>query len=370
MKTNNGFAVGLAMLVLAARLVAVEWPVRERIENQGWTIGFTPADRTVAETVAKKIPDLEKRLTAINAVKTDFGAEAFAARAGELARKAAAAGAWPGGEADFRREFERAAAIVREVETALHAALDLHAIEIWRTMEVRERMKSGEPLPGFKWDAKENRPTVNFAFNWNVSAETFQLTKTIDMPPAIFLRLEKLDDPAAEARAAKDLENWAAIVEQMSGSMQPLAVRMSGSVAIGRVFKAALANEPATTWVREGLTGYVWRDVVRHSVAAKSAGNYAVMVAQIPVAKTGDKPFDLEVWSEPETELYQILARQVFINIAETDGPAALAKVLGAFWQLPIEQRTSANLRRLYRAQMNTGIEARAPRRSLGMPAK
>lgn len=56
----------------------------------------------------------------------------------------------------------------------------------------------------------------------------------------------------------------------------------------------------------------------------------------------------------------------MFVNIAEMDGVKALEKLLEAFWLSPVEQRTSANLRRLYREQMKTGIEARAPQRSLG----
>lgn len=370
MKTKLTIGMAIIMLVLAGELAAAERPARERIEAQGWTIGFAPADRAVADGIAKKLPDFKKRMAAIAGAKMELNGEGLESRAGELAKKAATAGGLPEREADFQREFQRAAAAVRELDEALNAALFIPAIEVWRTGEVLERMRAGEKLPGFTWDAKENRPTVNFRFNWKISPEDFRVTKTIELPPAIYLRLEKPADSTAVSAVLKDLEGWASVVQQTSGQARPLIVRLSGSVAIGRVFKSVIANEPATTWVREGLSGYVWREVVRKSVSAKAADGYAVLVAQLPVARTGDKPFNLEIWPEQNGEDHAMMARQVFLNIVDADGPEVLAKLLEAFWKLPLEERTSASFRRLYREQTKLGIEARAPRRSLGAVAK
>ncbi len=371
MKTINwcrGVGGGFfAVLMCVHSMGAESFPAREYLEAKGWTIGFAPGDRAVAEGLVSRTAAFEKRLGEIDAIKAELGAAELERRGGELAQKAAALSKLPAREADFRREMELATGAVKQLTVALRDVFYVHKIEIWRTTEVRQRLADGDKIEGFRWDEKAKRPSVDLRLNWQIRPDDYRLTTDIQMPPAIFVKLEDKGDVKAQVAAVgKDLEGWSEVVQQMQGQMTPLAVRLAMNMALGAVLKKECADEPASRWIREGLAGWLWREIVIQSVPTKVAGRYAVMIAQFPVARAGDKPINLEVWPEKEAGDFPLNATQVFVNIAEMDGAKALERLLEAFWQLPVEQRTSANLRRLYREQLKTGIEARAPQRSLG----
>ena len=371
MKTMTGRSrVGV---VLVAALMGVRspgaeaFPAREYLEAKGWTIGFAPGDRAVAEGLMPRTAVFEKRLGEIDAIKSELGVAELERRGGELAKSAATISRLPGREEDFLREMGRATGSVKELAGVLRDVLYMHKIEIWRTAEVRQRLAAGGKIEGFRWDEKAKRPTVDFSLNWQIIGDDYHLTKNIQMPRAIFLRLEGKGDVKAQVTAlTKDLDAWSEVVQQLQGQMTPLAVRMSMPMALHAVLNKECVDEPASRWIREGLAGWLWREIVIQAVSAKAAGDYAVTIAQLPVARAGDKAINLESWPEKDAGDYPVRAAQVFVNIAEMDGMKALEKLLEAFWRLPVEERTSANLRRLYREQMKTGIEARAPQRSLG----
>ncbi|MBC7367042.1 MAG: hypothetical protein H7343_09570 [Undibacterium sp.] len=358
---------GFAGVLGSASLVAAEYPAREYIAAKGWTVGFAPGDRAVATGVVAHLDVFEKKLVAIEAIKSELSVAELERRTGELAKLAAAIGRLPAREDDFRRELERVIVRIKELNGALREALFMRKIELWQTAEVRERLGAGEQLAGFKWDAKEQRPAMQINFNAQFEASDYRVTKTLEMPPAISLRLDgKGDTKAQMAAAVKSFDVWAKIARDMDGGMGALAVRMALPMAFETVLKKECVDEASSRWIRAGLTGWLWRELVVRSVPAKAAGKYAVLVAQLPVPRPGMKPVNLEVWPEKDQGDFPLLARQVFINIAESDGAESLERLLTAFWELPREQRTTANLRRLYREQMKTGIEARAPLRSLG----
>jgi hypothetical protein len=363
-------AVGSAGMLWGASLVAAEYPAREYIEAKGWTIGFAPGDRAVATGVAAQVDVFEKKLVAIEAIKAELSVAELERRTGELAKLAAAIGKLPTRDDDFRRELERVIVRVKELNGELRAALFRRKIELWQTAEVHERLAAGEQLAGFKWDEKEKRPAMQINFNWQFAAGDYRVTKILEMPPAIFLRMEgKGDTKAQVAAAVKNFDDRAMMARDLDREMSALAVRTALPMAIETVLKKECVDEPSSVWIRAGLTGWIWRELVVRSVPAKAAGRYAVLVAQLPVPRPGMPTVNLEVWPEKDGGDFVLMARQVFINIAESDGAEALERLLTAFWQLPQEQRTTANLRRVYREQMKTGIEARAPLRSLGAVA-
>ena len=80
--------------------------------------------------------------------------------------------------------------------------------------------------------------------------------------------------------------------------MTPLAVRMSMPMALHAVLKKECVDEPASRWIREGLAGWLWREVVIQTVSAKAAGHYAVTIAQLPMARAGDEAINLEIVAE------------------------------------------------------------------------
>ncbi len=348
---------------------AAEQPAREYREVSGWSIGYAPDDSAAADAVAKQVEAFGQRLAQVEAIQHELGAEQVEARLDELAKKTAQICGLPAREADFRREYARAVTSAREWRNVVHQVVARKKIEIWRGDEIYRRLGAGETIEGFAWDAATKQASVNFRVNWVVSPDTYKLTTDIAMPAAYPLKLEGTTSAESQLpKLTKDLDNWANIITQVFGNTEPLAVRAALSVAMRKVLKTECPDNPASNWIDDGLIGWTWRELILQVVPRKAASKYTDVVAQLPVPKAGDAPYNLEVWPEHEQGAYPLIARQVFINIAESDGPDAMPHLLAAFWKLPVEKRTTAGLKTVYREQTKNALETRAPLRSLGKP--
>ena len=215
MNGRNMVGVVLVVALMGVRSPGAEAsPAREYLEAKGWTIGFAPGDRAVAEGLMPRTAIFEKRLSEIDAIKAELGVAELERRGGELAKRAATISRLPAREEDFRREMGRATGSVKELADALHDVFRMRKIEIWRTAEVRQRLAAGGKIEGFRWDEKANRPSVDFSLNWQINGDDYHLTQNIRMPPAIFLQLEGKGDVKAQVTAlTKDLDAWSGVVQ-------------------------------------------------------------------------------------------------------------------------------------------------------------
>lgn len=370
MRASTPFVAVVALAFAAAGSVyAEDLPAREKLEQGGWTIGFSPADRPIAEGLASHLADFEKRFVAIETTKFELGPAEVEARAAELALAFAKFCGLPGREEDFQREIERSLPHIRELQAKMRAAFLVRSIEIWRAAEVRERNRTAEKLPGLVWDEKTGKAQRRARFNWTLNAHDYSIATNVSVVPATMLVLEKTEGvrPAVEA-LVKDFENWSESVRVFYRDGGAEVIRRTMSVVASNLLRSECAAAVSNTWICAGVGGWAWREWVVTILPAKSVDRYALRVAQLPVPILGGKPINLETWPRDREDDAWNMARQVFCNIAERHGAESVSRLMGEFWNLPKADRTSANLKRVYWQLVHEPLEERAPWRSLGVP--
>ncbi|HEX2854277.1 MAG TPA: hypothetical protein VHO24_13660 [Opitutaceae bacterium] len=368
-RTFNRFVAAVALALLAGRPAqAVDFPLREKLERDGWTIGFSPADRPVAEALAAHLMDFEKRFAAMADAKLELGPAEVEARTAEIALALAKSCGLPGREADFQREIGRSLPQIRGLQAKILATFLLRSIEIWREGEVRDRIKAGEKIPGLIWDEKTGKAHRRARFNWTLNAQDYSITTNVAAPPATMLILDETRAirPAVDV-LQKDFASWVDGLRGFYADSSADAVRRSMAVATSNLLHTECSPGISTMWICAGMGGWAWREWVVTALPRKSVDRYALRVAQLPVPSLGGKPINLEAWPRDREDDSWNMARQVFCNIAERHGAETVSRLMGEFWNRPKAERNTASLKRVYAELLHEPLEGRAPWRSLGV---
>lgn len=348
---------------------AGEFPAREKLERNGWTIAFSAADRPIAEGLVAQLTEFEKRFAAISDAKLELGPFEVEARSEEIALALAKLNGLPGREADFRREIGRSMPRIRELQLKILEAFLVRSIEIWRTTEVRDRIKAGEKLAGLTWDEKTGKAQRRARFNWTLNAQDYSIVTDATVPAAAMLILDETQEiPAAVGVLVKDFASWSDGLRAFYLDSSADAVRRSMAVVTSNLLRTECSPGTSTIWICAGMGGWAWREWVIAALPAKTVDRYALRVAQLPVPSLGGKAFNLEVWPRDREDDSWNMARQVFCNIAERHGPETVSRVMSEFWNLPKAERTTVGLKWVYLQLLKEPLEGRAPWRSLGVP--
>lgn len=355
----------IGLITLAAR--ATEFPEREQLQKDGWTIGFAPNDRPLAEALAKHIGDFEKRFAAIESTELSLGPAELEARATELASQTAGWCALPKREADFEREFQQVALRVREIRTQVRRALLVRAIEIWRPDEIAVRFATNDGVPGVRWNATEKRLALDAHINLQSNFANDQISARVIAPSAVMLQIgDQKNQKSVVAALVASFNLWVDVFESPGADPGPTTMRIAAGTGIGRAVAAAVAPDTSSRWIAAGLSSWVWRELVFTTLQPERANRYAPVVPVLAVPAAGEELLNLEQWPADDETDHVKRAFQVFLNIAEHHGKDAIPQVMTQFWKLPTDQRTTAALKEVYRTLWDEPLEARAPWRSLG----
>lgn len=353
----------LAVCVVESSLHAETLPPRQRLEREGWSIGYSPADETIAHRLAERLQGFEKIYTESVAAHDRDLAE-FSARAGVLGATAASVSALPERAPEMRRVLEQLGPALRDASVATQRTFLLRSLEIWRIPEVARRLQAGETLTGFSWDDQTRRATLRLSVAWHPNRSDGRVVADFEVPSAVPLGLEgETDETQAVGALVKHFAQWADFAKSVDASVfsmfAPLKLR---EVVVGECAPAADSR-----WIAEGVASWAWREAVMTALPADRSDRYAIVVAQLPVRRAGQPLLRLEQWPEVDDAPHRAMACQLFCNIAEHHGADAVTRLLAEFWKLPAEQRTSASFRAVYHELFQEPLELRAPWRSLGM---
>jgi len=367
MKIPGVIATWAVLGLTALSVGATDFPVREELKQDGWTIGFAPDDRALAEALANHIGDFEERYVAIESAKPDFGPADLELRAAELAAHAAAWCALPGKEPEFEQVFQQAASRARDTRTQVRAALLVRAIEIVRTDEIAARFATNEGNPGVRWIESEKRLVLDAHINLQSNFVNGEIAVSVIAPAAVMLQIEVEAEPQEIVDAlVANFDRWAGVFESSGADPVPTTIRVASNAGIGRIVAPEITSDLSSRWIIAGLSHWVWRELVFTTLRPEGANRYATMVPLLLVPTAKAEPLNLEQWPTENEDFHVDRGFQVFLNIAEHHGKEAIPQLMAQFWKLPSEQRTTAGLKGAYGTLWNEPLEARAPWRSLG----
>ncbi|MDD2764609.1 MAG: hypothetical protein PHE83_11605 [Opitutaceae bacterium] len=131
---------------------------------------------------------------------------------------------------------------------------------------------------------------------------------------------------------------------------------------VGKVLETQLADDPSNKWIWVGGAPCVARRVLVEITSPQVADRYTALFDRLlQGAKQDATPISLEAWPAEQETRHVAVAVQIFRNIAEKHGNAAVTQLLAEFWKLPPERRTSIEFRQLYRKLFREPLEAEAP---------
>jgi hypothetical protein len=363
MKNIQVHALAAIAIVSVVAAKAAELPPRETIAKDGWVLEFSPVDRPTAEKLAGRVGQLEQARQAAAVLNLELNPAALEARSPELAQRMTELCALPARRADFQEELKHMAAGLAPLEAELAQAAFPRSVAIWRKPELIQRLAAGEKIAGYSYDATAN--TVNFDYkpHWTVDKD-YAVT---EHPEAIgALPLKKTEEVAATddsiAAMEKDFQSWC----KGMGAMLALGMRYQvfGSLenVVRKVLEAQLPRDPSVKWISVGAARWAARNVMVQITSPRVADRYTILYDRaLQGVKPDAGPVDLEAWPAGQETQHYAAAVQVFRNIAEKQGDAAIPRLLGEFWRRPPGQRTSPGFRQLYQRLFRERLEAEAP---------
>jgi hypothetical protein len=351
-----------AVSVVAAR--SADLPPRETIASDGWVIEFSPADRPTAEKLADRIGRLEQARSAAAAFNLEFAPAIVEARSAELAQKMADLCALPSRRKDFESELRQMAAGFTRLEEELAKAVFPRAVAVWRKSELIQRLGAGEKVAGFSFDVAANQ--VNFGYNpqWTLDKD-YVVTKHPEAIGALPVKIPEEVTATEEAVATleKDFQNMCSLFGTMAASGLRSQILIEMQNAAGKILEAQMPGDPSVKWISAGAARWAARQVLVQTNSPQVADRYTFLWDEaLRSAMQEAKPLDLEAWPDKQDSGQRYaMAVQVFRNVAEKHGNAAITRWLGEFWRLPPAQRTSVKFRRLYEKLFREPLEAEAP---------
>ena len=355
----------LSSLAVGAIALATELPARKKIVKDGWTIEFSPVDRATAEQLAGQTAKFEQIRAEAMRAKIELEPPAIEARADELAKKLAELCALPNRAGDFRKEIKRMLPTVVELQGELEKAISPRAVSIVRKSELIQRLKTGEKIPLFSYDAATN--LVDFQFNFRfqfdkdyVILERPQLLESIPLNPS---KDEKPADDPATALLEDFQETTGYIVSTTARMYSKLVVAIGFDNVIGNTLSAEVQKDSTAQWIQSGATQWALRRLFVHALNPELAESYLWYHEQLlQAAYKNPQAINLEEAPEKLNGVQQAAAHAVFRIIAEKHGNEAVTKLLAAFWKLPIEKRTSDAFKKICQKQLKQPLSAYLPR--------
>ena len=371
MKYHQLVVALLSFLLGGIATRAAELSAREKIVKDGWTIEFSSVDRTVAEQLAGQVAKLEQIQTEAKRAKIELEPSVIEARAGEFAKKLAELCALPNRAGDFRKEIKRMLPTVVELRADLQKTVSPRVVSIVRKSELIRRLQAGEKIPLFSYDAATN--LVNFQFKLNFKFDKdYAITERPELLTSIPLKQSEDDKPGDDSVAAllKDFQEKISSIASMAGQMYgKLVVALGYNQVIENILSEEVQSGSSAQWIQSGATHWAVRRIFVHALNPEQVETYLWHHEQwLQQAFRNSQRINLEENAEGLNGVQGVAAYAVFRIIAEKHGNEAVTRLLAAFWELPLEKRTSDAFKKICLKQLKEPLSAFFPRGVVAEP--